>query len=130
MSTTYHVVETQDDLAICEHMAGAMHHPEVLCFPTILARRDGEAIGMLGTHVLDGHIIAGPLIVCGLDRPGFVSWKLFATYNAVMRAAHQSQYLIAVEAENAPMARTLQKLGLAPYAQDAEGNSWYRRSLP
>lgn len=85
--TTYKVATTDDDYADCMDLIADMGWPKKyeLCHPTIMAIRDGELFGLIGTRLPNGEILAGPLAVKDGPKPVMV-WRLLLEYERACKS--------------------------------------------
>lgn len=100
-------------------------------FPTIVAERDGEVIGYLGTHDDDAAIVAGPMdIALESDRAkGIVALRLIQAYETVLIHAGVDHYFYAV-ADPKWAEATLRSPRTTLCAQSADGVFLFKRELP
>lgn len=99
-----------------------------LSFPTIVAEKDGEIIGVCGTNIKQQTIFQGPLAL-KRDRPRrFTALRLIDAYDAVMRLAGISMYAVYVDRQNIPLKDLFQKtFEIEPYASTDEGFYYLRK---
>lgn len=79
--TSYELAQTARDFGDCMDLIEAMGWPTdyELSHPTVVARRDGEIVGMLGSRRPNGLMLAGPLAVLEPPKPLMV-WRLIRAY--------------------------------------------------
>jgi len=94
--TTYRLATQPDDYDTCR-----LFVPGKFGFPTILAERDGELLGFLGTHPRDDAVVVGPIFVREDKRgTGFIALRLIESYEKVLHAAGVSEYLLSADPED------------------------------
>ena len=67
-------------------------------FPVIIARRDNEIIGVLGTLKKDNQFIAGPLIVPG--NKSMVGFRLISMYESYLKVIGVRRFHFAIDKDN------------------------------
>jgi hypothetical protein len=96
-----------------------------LSFPTVIAIRDEEVVGVIGTHPQKDAIVTGPVEVNSRS----VALRLSEAYDNVMRAAGISSYLMWVDKANQGWSKILRRLpGFVERGQD-RGRFIYERTL-
>lgn len=128
-STVYRLATPADEAEIRALPDGQVPR----AFPTVVAERDGEIIGFLGTHDRRDCILAGPLSIAlpaGRAR-GVVAWRLIQTYEFIlMQVQGIDSYCFVAEGESWQGAVARASGRTEPFGVDAEGNQWYLRHLP
>ena len=98
-----------------------------LTFPTILAWKDGELLGLLGTYVKQSVPYLGPLVLKYPSRP-FTGIRLLDSYDNVMRATGVEAYAIFVYKEEGDMQKWIELMpGAKLRATTDEGWHYIRR---
>lgn len=124
--TTYRLIGRKDYRAAHQFIASEGFARSTLGFPTIVAEREGELIGLLGTVIKDNMILAGPLVIKS-DRPrSFTLVRLVEAYEAAMRHIGVKSYIFG--SDNPKLLEHLTELGLKPYAVE-NGVSFFVRKL-
>lgn len=96
-------------------------------YPTILAMRDGQPVGLLSTAIQRGRIVASGLVLAkALRRPLITAIRLIECYERVLSAAGVQVYVFGLSGQHTPLQRYLARLGIHPYHAD-ETASWYQR---
>jgi hypothetical protein len=124
LRTQYRLAATPRDYARAREFMRQHMAPAPLAYPTLLGEREGAVVGLLGTTVKQGAIIAAPLIA----RSAIVAMRLVEAYDEVMRLAGVRAYHFHVGADNAKWRAAVEKFGLRPWHEDT-GGAWFRRTL-
>lgn len=92
-NTEYILASTVADYTKCHSF---LHEEEVkhdkLAFPTVMAVRDNQIVGVLGTIPLKDAVVAGPMHIGVKGNPSFVLIRLVESYENVLRMAGVSMY--------------------------------------
>lgn len=102
-----------------------------LSFPTIMAIKDGELVGILATHIVNNTIMAGPLVIKsdGEKRRLWTMIRLIELYENVMREAGIKQFIFAVPKDLTTYLYQIQEvLKMTPYAEK-DGHLFFERNL-
>lgn len=128
VSTHYDLIYQKSDYRLAHNFMKSVGQEKIpLTFPTIMASREGEVVGMIGTRPHKDAIIAGPLLV-NLPHPQVVILHLFDSYELVMRKLGVEAYHFSIDKSNEQWKHIVEKaLSLEPYGETDE--YWYRRSL-
>ena len=103
-----------------------------LSFPTILAKRGPEIVGVMGTNPTDKAVIAEPIFahIRGAN-PSFILMNLVKAYEGVLTTAGIKRYLFCFEKGDKwiaiidKLSPEYERLGI----DDTNGDIWYRRDL-
>lgn len=102
-----------------------------LSFPTIIAERDDEVIGVLSTRPTKNMIIAGPIRIDVKGNPTFTLIRLVDCYEFILRKAGITSYLMHTTDDY--FIDTINKISdkwpIEPIASAPEGGLWFRRSM-
>lgn len=99
-----------------------------LSWPTVLAWRGEEIIGVLSRVAHKKAVIAGPLVVAGA-RPLMTIIRLVEAWERVMWRLGTTEYFFGVDLTTGKAwLRLLDKAGLVPYTQ-ADGAAWFKRTI-
>lgn len=126
----YNLCRTEKDYAIVQEFLKGTPFERLECtFPTVLAYRYGNLVGVLGTRPSDEAVIAGPLCIKSPPPEGaYVALRLIEFYDATLKALGIVQYVFPVEKKNAHQLDMISRAGFKPYAERA-GNYWFKRWL-
>jgi hypothetical protein len=126
--TVYRLAKTTRDFQRCHTLCRqqGIDAPR-LSWPTVMALRDAELIGMLSRIPSDKAVIAGPLAVTG-RHPLLTIIRLVEGFDVMLWHAGVRVYHFGVHLTNKEWIRLLSKLGFEPYTRDQEA-AWYRREL-
>lgn len=104
--------------------------PYKLGWPTVLAEREGKLIGFLSTNTSQGVIMAGPLIVHGVNGLlGPTLIRLIEAYEVVLRAAKVDSYVFHIGEDEKEWRSMIERsTGLTPYGAE-KGRLFYRRNF-
>lgn len=120
-------------------LANSADEPELLTwpdgmlprrFPTIVAERDGEIIGYLGTHDRNDCIMAGPMEV-RLENErakGAIALRLIEAYEIVLLHAGVEFYFYGVQ--NGPWRDATERSPRTELIHEQEGIGVFKRYLP
>jgi hypothetical protein len=122
--TVYRVAASPADYKACRALQGAP--ADRLTFPTIMAERGGRLIGFLGTQPRRDMILAGPLVIEGGSV--FTVIRLVEVYDAIMRKAGVSRYVVGSRAERPIVAQLARRLGVAPWLVEGE-TTYFQREV-
>lgn len=125
MSDSYRLAERQDMLEL-HRLTGSK---ELFRFPTVVARREGQVIGVMATIPNPTEVYAGVLWVePSLKMPGRIILKLEQAYSNVLRMAKVEYYVWGIDKVNPLAAYVERAIGTKPYAEDEE-TFYYQRFL-
>lgn len=129
-NTSYMIADSGQDYKDCHTlMKGTEYESYKLKFPTIMARRDGQLIALLGTSPNKKAIIAEPLIYGDIKNKHIITLRLAEAYERVLLMANISVYLFHVPFKEEGYIKIVKRLfDIEPYDQDDIGY-WFRRSL-
>lgn len=100
-----------------------------LAFPTILAMDGEDVVGVLGTDVSSGYIVAGPLVLKSDKKRSFTIIRLVDAYDHAMRLAGVKSFIFSASLENKKWLDYIDKvLGFTPYSY-SDGRAWFVRKL-
>lgn len=123
---TYRIATKKDYRTLHAFMAEQEAERNTLGFPTVLAEKDGEILGLLGTLVKSNLIIAGPLVI-KKDRPRyFTIIRLVEAYEAAMLSLGVTSYIFGTS--DPKFLQYAKELGLESYAEK-DGISFFIRKL-
>lgn len=131
MSTMYRLASSSADYKKAHaFLSEEDAKPKRLSFPTILAEREGELVGVLGTWPSDQAVVAGPIAVRPLNggNPSFLLLHLAEAYENILRAAGVKFYLTSSRSDNTTFLTTLEEIGFERYAEENDV-VWLRREL-
>ena len=128
--TKYTLAASPSDYRRCRALWATrpdLGEPEPIAFPTVMAMREGELVGFLGSHPKKDMLVAGPMIV----KPGHsvVVLRLNLAYENFLRSAGAAFYYFTIPDSDPgyqKMAETV--LDIKAYAHQ-DGLKAYRRDL-
>ncbi len=128
--TKYTLAASPNDYRRCRALWATrpdLGEPEPIAFPTVMAMRDGELVGFLGSYPRKDMLVAGPMIVKrGL---GIIVLRLNLAYENFLRSAGVVFYYFGIpDSEVAYQKMVETVLDVKPYAHK-DGDRWYRRDL-
>lgn len=131
MKTSYLILSSSKDRKEAERfLADSSVQFSDLKFPTVIARRNGSVIGVMGTIPNDKAILAGPVHVQVNGNPSFVLKDLVTAYENVLKAAGVTMYNFFIAEDNDKFLNVFAKL---PKLYDRyaieEGRVWFRRRM-
>lgn len=98
-------------------------------WPTVVAEKDGEIIGVMATRPSDKAVLVGRLAAKG-QNPSFTLIRLVDAYENVLRLAGVKVYLIPTQREDERLQVAIERLmDIRPWVRD-EKVVWYRREIP
>jgi len=128
--TKYTLATTPSDYRRCRALWATrpdLGEPEPIAYPTVMAMRDGELVGFLGTHPRKDMLIAGPIVVKFDHR--LVVLRLNLAYDNLLRSIGVAFYYFSIPDSNAKFQRIIETaLDIQPYAHE-DGVKSYRRDL-
>lgn len=95
-----------------------------LSFPTIIAERMGEVVGVLSTRKSSMTVMTGSVSA----RSAFILIKMIEVYEYILRQAGVIIYLIAVTNKNKKFIDQITRIIGNPFHVD-EDNTWFRRRI-
>ncbi len=96
-----------------------------LSYPTVMAVRDGKAIGMIGSSRGEKNLFATPMIANSI----FTCIGLYELYDQTLSNLGVEHYLFNIEKENTKMINTVERLfKITPFIE-TDGLLWYVRRL-
>jgi hypothetical protein len=127
--TAYRLAKTTRDFQRCHALLASQGmESSRLSWPTVMALRHDELIGMLSRIPSDKAVIAGPLAVTG-RHPLLTIIRLVEGFDVMLWNAGIKVYHFGVDVNaHKPWVNLLSKLGFEPYTQDEQA-AWYRRRL-
>lgn len=100
---------------------------ERLSFPTLLAFEEGAPVGVLGTHIQGGMIIAGPLVIRSDRRRVITAIRMAELYEIAMRGMGVTTFLFHTE-EGSAVDRFIRRYSdMQPYATEGKQKFFIRR---
>lgn len=127
--TIYRLAHGQKDLRACQAIARARGLDVTLGWPTVVADRRGEILGLLATRPSKKAVEAGPLVIAtGVSLPALTMMRLIEAYEVVLKRAQVRFYFFKVDYTNAAWDRMVKKCGHQTYHQDGSGTI-YRRAI-
>jgi hypothetical protein len=129
--TTYRLANGPKDYQRCHQFLKDQGQDELhLSWPTIMAIRDTQVIGCLGTDLSKDALVAGPLVISAeIRRPFIPMIRLIDAYEVVLTHAGISSYYFGVELPAQPAwLRLIESMGVMPYYQDQDA-IWFHRQL-
>ena len=129
-TTSYRLCVTPGDYRAC-HQLQRDEGPDdwPLSYPTVYALRDGIVVGFCSSHIQNGVLYAGPLLVhTGLSRLIFVGIRLVEAFETVLRRSGVTQYFFKIDKINDRWQAAISRLGAFP-ARETEDCWVYRRDL-
>jgi hypothetical protein len=127
--TVYRLAKTTKDFQRCHALLAAQDiDAGRLSWPTVMALRNDELIGMLSRIPSDKAVIAGPLAVTG-KHPLLTIIRLVEGFDVMLWHVGIRVYHFGVDVNaHKPWINLLDKLGFQPYTVTEEA-AWYRRRL-
>jgi len=122
--TVYRLASSPKDFSAARKLSGA---ESTLSFPTVVAERDSQIIGCIGTHRQNDAVVAG-----FFRAPTFITaMRLVEACENVLRLAGVREYLFALD-DSAPRA-WLDSVERSPElvwpVGEVDGVKWYRRKV-
>ena len=99
-----------------------------LSFPTIIAYREGEVLGVISTNPKENIIVAGPIFAKTEGNASFIYMRLIEAYDLIIKANRVSGYFFRIWDHQSIWKKQVEKLGLIPYSS-ADGLTLYRRDV-
>ncbi len=120
--TQYKVASTQEDYRNCHTL---IEEDIELEYPTVMAVRNGKAIGMIATTKGKENMIASPMVANSI----FTGIKLYTLYDETMMRMGEDHYLFNIERNNKKMMNTVERLfDIKPFTETGD-LLWYVRRL-
>ena len=130
--TKYTLATSPSDYRRCRALWATrpdLGEPEPIAFPTVMAMREGELVGFLGSHPRKDMLIAEPMIVKRGPSQGMTVLRLNLAYENFLRSAGMAYYYFNIPDSEGTYQKMIEKaLNIQPYAHES-GYKWYRRYL-
>ncbi len=133
--TDYELVKTAKEYSLCKEFLerNNITYGGKLSFPTIIARRGPEVIGVMGTHPTRNYILVEPIFAnVQENNQSFVVMRLVQVYEGVLQIAGVSRYRFRFEQDDTKWISIIRKLsdqyrelGVLDDTQDI----WFERVL-
>ena len=121
MSTEYKIALTPKEWKDCHSL---MDNDDELSYPTVMAVRDGKAIGMISTASGEKSLFASYVIANSI----FTCIGLYELYDKTMKAMNVNHYLFNIEKVNTKMINTIERLfGIKPFGETDKVLFYVRR---
>ncbi len=121
MNTEYKIASTYDEYVDCHNL---MCKDEELSYPTVMAVRNGKAIGMISTARGKENLFATPMIAKSI----FVCIGLYELYEQTLSNIGVTHYLFSIEKENTKMINTVERLfDIKPFYEEDKLLFYVRR---
>ena len=128
--TDFRLARTSGDYRKCHQLVRNLNvDNKTFSFPTILAERDGELIGLMGTIPVNGAIVAGPLVVKVDGNPGPVMIRLVEAYDNLLRGIGVKCYLFFLFPKDKRQREMVERALDTPPLKVENGKIWYRRDV-
>ena len=128
--TQYHLATTSHDYRRCnKFLRGAAIEYKHLSFPTVMAERNDDIVGIVSTQPRKDMIAAGPVHVSVEGNPTFVFIRLIEAYENVLRAAGVSTYYFFT---NGRLLKALDRIGGIAGAEEVsvdDDRTWFRKVI-
>ncbi|MEE9302866.1 MAG: hypothetical protein V3U84_03680 [Thiotrichaceae bacterium] len=120
-TTEYKIATTYDEYVGCHDL---MKKDEELSYPTVMAVRDGKAIGMIGTARGKENLFATPIIANSI----FTCIGLYELYERTLSNLGTKHYLFSVERKNIKLINAVERLfEIKPFMKTDEQLFYARR---
>lgn len=126
----YLIARTESDYEKVQQLLKGTEFERVsVTYPTIMAYRGEELVGVLGTKPSDQAVICGPLYVKTPAPVGaFVAERLINVYEGMLSALGVQSYVFYIDKKNYKQRDIIRRIGLRPYTYKG-GKFWYSVSL-
>ena len=101
--------------------------PVKLTYPTLVAEREGEIIGLMGTLRSDKAVIAGPVYVSIPNSP--VSYRLIEVYEQYLKSKGIKKFIFSVDVDNHKWLNMVQRVGVYKKTGTKGNSIWFERTL-
>lgn len=132
IKTKYTLAASPNDYRRCKALWATrpdLGEPEPIGFPTVMAHREGELIGFLGSHPNKKMLVAGPMVVKPGPSQGVTVLRLNLAYENFLRSAGIMSYYFTIPDSEAAYQKIVETvLDIKPYAHE-DGLKAYRRVL-
>ena len=123
----YRVASNPGDWVAAHKLLREVGEPkDKLTFPTILAWEGMDLVGVCGTRIKDGAIVAGPMAIKPDRRRTMTAFRLAEAYVSAMQTLGIQSFVLSVQKDSF-LHKGIQKLypHLAPFDEDEEGTLFY-----
>jgi len=128
--TDYKLAKSGHDYASCHSFLRRFDQQTPhLTFPTVMAERGNELIGVLGTKKSRKAVVAGPLYVEVPGNYAFVTLRLIEAYENILRHLGIRTFLFSIWQHQPTWVKMVTDLGCIPYENGADGKVWFKREL-
>jgi len=129
--TTYKLVSTPREYTLChEFLREENVKFDGLSFPTVVAFRGLQMVGLISTVKDKDAVVAGPIHISVDGNPSFVMIRLVEAYENVLRRAGLTQYLFWTD--NSKLKHAVSRIGELIEVKPTGGNgdiTWFKRNL-
>lgn len=126
--TTYRIIENKADYRKAHKFVRDTNGEDYdgpMTFPTVLAERDGEIVGVMSTRIQHSAIMAGSIAASS----AFILKRLFEFYETALDQLKIKIYLIPVAKEAKLLLKVMGNV-FGPSWQEDENHIWYKREVP
>lgn len=131
MSTSYKLISSYEDRRAAESFLNENKIEfDDLKFPSVVARRGREVIGVIGTTPTDSGIVAGPIHVKVNGNQAFVLKSLITSYENVLKRTGVTMYNFCTD-EDTGWAKIWSRTPeiCTKISEEESGRVWFRRKL-
>lgn len=132
LSTAYTLARSSKDYReVNEFLSERNIKSAGLGFPTIIARRKEEVVGVAGNVRAQKRITMGLYTDVGEGNKSFVSMRLSSCYDGVLRKAGVTKYWVHVSIENEKLIHFCRKMPIYKEVKmnGATSSVWFERAL-
>ena len=101
--------------------------PVKLTYPTLVAERKGEIVGIMGTLRSDKAVIAGPVYVSIPNS--MVPFRLIQTYELFLKSQGIKKFIFSVDTYNHKWLNMIERAGVYNRTRLKGQNIWFEREL-
>lgn len=120
---------TEADYPACEALLPDDDYAEAWEFPTLVAEREGQILGVLSTRTTDGLVSIGRLALAPGRQAPWVALRLVEAYERQLSTYGLTAYWWGVERRRQDLQQLMGRLGFVPQLETADA-WWYRKELP
>ena len=98
-----------------------------LTWPTIMAKREDEVVGVMGTLKSDKAVIAGPVYVSIPNS--MVPFRLIETYERFLKSQGIKKFIFSVDTDNHKWLNMIERAGVYKRTGLKNHSIWFEREL-
>jgi hypothetical protein len=125
----YKLASNPQHYKVCHELLRSVDNDGDLQFPTIMAMRDGQCIGLVSTLPSDKMVALGRIAVRRGQNGGILGMRLIEAYENVLATLKMEIYYIPVDKRFPRLISHMEEVFPGTKFGDDETHVWFKRSL-